>query len=162
MSYCRWSTDDFQCDLYIYEDVSGGWTTHVAGGRVVWHEGALPEPIDYATDPVGHFDRMIAVSRLMPVDELEGNENFHREGIDLPLAGETFNDSTPGACAARVEHLIDLGYRCPSEVVTELRIEQANLDRESRRSSVFDRPPGNVYDVPEGVIPEAMMEKFDD
>lgn len=26
MSYCRWSTDDFKCDLYIYEDVAGGWT----------------------------------------------------------------------------------------------------------------------------------------
>lgn len=29
MAYCRWSTPD--CDVYVYEDVMGGWTTHVKG-----------------------------------------------------------------------------------------------------------------------------------
>lgn len=29
MSYCRWSSDNFKCDVYVYADVSGGWTTHV-------------------------------------------------------------------------------------------------------------------------------------
>ena len=33
MSYCRWSTDNFKCDLYCYEDVNGGFTTHVASNR---------------------------------------------------------------------------------------------------------------------------------
>ena len=25
MAYCRFSSDDFQCDLYVYADVSGGF-----------------------------------------------------------------------------------------------------------------------------------------
>lgn len=33
MSYCRWSSDNFECDLYCYSDVNGGYTTHVAGRR---------------------------------------------------------------------------------------------------------------------------------
>jgi hypothetical protein len=33
MSFCRWSSDNFQCDLYCYADVGGGYTTHVAGYR---------------------------------------------------------------------------------------------------------------------------------
>jgi len=35
MSYCRWSSDNWQCDLYCYDDISGGITTHVAGYRCV-------------------------------------------------------------------------------------------------------------------------------
>ncbi len=34
MSYCRWSSDNTNCDLYCYEDCSGGFTTHVAGFRL--------------------------------------------------------------------------------------------------------------------------------
>jgi hypothetical protein len=26
MSYCRWSSDGMKCDVYVYEDVSGGFT----------------------------------------------------------------------------------------------------------------------------------------
>ena len=28
MSYCRWSSDCHQSDVYVYEDVKGGFTTH--------------------------------------------------------------------------------------------------------------------------------------
>jgi len=33
MSYCRWSSDDFRCDLYCYADIGGGYTTYVAKVR---------------------------------------------------------------------------------------------------------------------------------
>jgi hypothetical protein len=32
LSYCRWSSDNFRCELYCYQDTCGGWTTHVAAG----------------------------------------------------------------------------------------------------------------------------------
>jgi hypothetical protein len=35
MSYCRWSSMDFKCDLYCYEHCDGTWTTHVASNKVV-------------------------------------------------------------------------------------------------------------------------------
>jgi hypothetical protein len=40
MSYCRWSSDNWKCDLYCYADCYGGYTTHVAGNRIV---GEVPE-----------------------------------------------------------------------------------------------------------------------
>lgn len=43
MSYCRWSTDDFLCDLYIYEHYEGFWAIHVASIRRVYHK-PLPPP----------------------------------------------------------------------------------------------------------------------
>ena len=42
MSYCRWSSDDFQCDVYVYESVAGGFVTHVAANRVVFRMNCLP------------------------------------------------------------------------------------------------------------------------
>jgi len=35
MAYCRWSSDNFQSDVYVYEDIDGTWITHVAGSRIV-------------------------------------------------------------------------------------------------------------------------------
>ncbi len=32
MSYCRWSSDGFQCDVYVYE-TCGGYAVHVARNR---------------------------------------------------------------------------------------------------------------------------------
>lgn len=34
MSYCRWSSMDFKCDLYIYE-AEDGIAIHVASNRVI-------------------------------------------------------------------------------------------------------------------------------
>lgn len=31
MSYCRWSSDDFKSDVYVYES-QAGWITHVKDG----------------------------------------------------------------------------------------------------------------------------------
>ena len=53
MSYCRWSSDNWKCDLYCYEDVSGGITTHVAGNRIV---GDIPEaPLSLLGKTEGHY-----------------------------------------------------------------------------------------------------------
>lgn len=39
MSYCRWSSDDFGCDVYAYESAEG-FTVHVAEARYV---GDIPK-----------------------------------------------------------------------------------------------------------------------
>lgn len=127
ISYCRWSTDDFQCDLYVYEDVGGYWSINVAGRRLVWHEGFLPEPVNVSADPTGFFERMSEVMDLMRHDG-EDCEAYHREDIDLPHAGAHFAEATPGDAADRLEELRDLGYRFPEQVITELRQEQGTLN----------------------------------
>lgn len=119
MSYCRWSSDDFSCDLYVYADTSGGFTIHVAGYRVL---GEVPK-IDWrylnGDDEPGAIDRFVQ-SQHAQMDYLQ---TAKREPIELPHAGETFSEPDAMACAERVQRLLDLGYRAPDGVVKALREE---------------------------------------
>ena len=107
MSYCRFSSDDFACDLYCYEDVSGGWTTHVAGNRIV---GDVPS---------------IKGWHQMPPDEMaaawEAQHKFldacERQPIGLPHDGEMFNDPTLEDFRERLIYLRGVGYRFPDYVL---------------------------------------------
>lgn len=122
MSYCRWSSDDFDCDVYVYADVRGGWSTHVAGRRVVYKaplppEVALPARSDPTYDEAfeAWFERHRKVKAMR--DEADLVE------IGLPHDGETFSDETPGLCADRLEYLRVLGYHVPQYAIDELRTE---------------------------------------
>ena len=42
MAWCRWSTDSYNCDLYVYEK-SEGHALHVARSRLIWDE-PFPKP----------------------------------------------------------------------------------------------------------------------
>lgn len=115
MAYCRWSSDDFQCDLYVYEDVAGGYTTHVANLRPVFRD-PLPEPIEWDPDNVEPwFMRYFAVMKMV--------ENAERVPIGGPYDSQTFSDPTPGACADRLEMLRGAGYNVPQYAIDELRAE---------------------------------------
>lgn len=116
MSYCRWSTDDFQCDLYVYESVGGFWSTNVAGNRIVYKE-PLPAPVPFSADRLGEWRE-----RHERVAQMIGEAD--RVYIELPHAGESFEDPTPGACADRLEYLKGLGYKFPDDVIDALREEQ--------------------------------------
>lgn len=93
MSYCRWSSDGGQCDLYCYEDVNGGFTTHVAGRR-------RHPPPDNLIDPYGPLGiKMITGGK--PGDWKTTNEKWQKyletAGFDLiisPHAGMSYNDPT--------------------------------------------------------------------
>ena len=54
MSYRRWSSDDFQCDVYVYESVAGGFVTHVAANRVVFKD-ELPALVPFEPEYVDQF-----------------------------------------------------------------------------------------------------------
>jgi hypothetical protein len=113
MSYCRWSSDDFQCDVYVYADAGGGWTTHVAGNRVVYKE-PLPPVVSYE-DPEAWATRHNYVMRMVDAAD--------RVPIDLLEAGETYNDPTAAACADRLETLRAAGFVVPQYAIDELRKE---------------------------------------
>lgn len=116
MSYCRFSSNDFQCDVYVYADVTGGFTTHVAGNRVVFGR-ELPEVValNGEADAVRWYARHKQVMEM--IDESK------RESIDLPHAGGTFNDHDANECANRLESLRELGYRVPQYAIDALRQE---------------------------------------
>lgn len=122
MSYCRWSSDDFKCDLYVYECVDETWTIHVAGRRVVetvppirWPTN--PEDTDQVADFIAdHRARNAFMDTVTHVP------------IGLPHDGETFKLASPGDCADKCAELIALGYHAPSHVIPDLREEQAEMD----------------------------------
>ena len=112
MSYCRWSTDNFRCDLYCYADVSGGYTTHVAGRRHGPEYTEMPE-FD-KTDP--HcLDEWYAKSFV---------------DIGLPHDGKSFNDPTLEDFLARVTSLRDMGYIVPDRAIENIKVEIEDEKRE--------------------------------
>lgn len=120
MSYCRWSTDDYQCDVYVYSDARGGWTTHVASARYAYKE-PLPPMVAFDPDNDQAWEAWLArhkkVQRM--VDEAD------RVAIGLPHDGETYNDDSPSECADRLESLRQLGYIVPQDAIDSLRDEAA-------------------------------------
>lgn len=122
MSYCRWSSDNWKSDVYVYEHVSGVWVTHVAGNRVVGDVPRVPRPTRE------NKDEWLAAHRV----QMEFLETAARTDIDLPYAGESFDDGTPGECADRLEALRTLGYNVPQYAIDVLRDES---DRAAKAAS---------------------------
>jgi len=123
MSYCRWSSDDFRCDLYVYGHCDGTWTTHVAGSR---YAGEVPPTPDLRT--AGTEEYMVAYrAQRAYLDAAE------LEPIALPHAGATFKDAGPAECATTLRMLRDLGYRVPDYAIEGLDEEAAEdaADREA-------------------------------
>ena len=112
MAYCRWS----DCDVYVYEDVGGGWTTHVAGRRRV--AGKAPD-INFTS--VETIQATYAARNAWYEAHPEMND------IGLPCDGESYNDASPGECADRLQGLKAMGYDVPDEVIDELREEHKDF-----------------------------------
>lgn len=134
MSYCRWSSDAFQCDVYVYEDASGGWTTHVAGRRV---KHAPPESLTSmkvtASTALDYWAALDAWRGSLPKDEhgdIADSEYLALKDIG-PEAGESYNDPTPSECADRLEGLRAKGFNVPQYAIDALReeaLESASAD----------------------------------
>ncbi|HLP99169.1 MAG TPA: hypothetical protein VK149_12075 [Sideroxyarcus sp.] len=147
MSYCRFSSDNFMCDVYVYADCYGGWTTHVAGNRLVIPP--IPEPsFDMVIVRGGTFDKK---ARKMVYERKIDAVIAHvtatlwgwlrmphrwsmaiipRKYIGLPHDGGEFNDPTAGDCADRLVWLRGMGYKVPQYVIDALRAEQEETNEE--------------------------------
>ena len=142
MSYCRWSSMNWRCDVYVYEDVSGGWTTHIAGNRRLLPP--IPDiPINRWPSFGGKWscrDRKViypSAWHAVAAHAMFGFCSFWHNWVHMlslrmiPLVkiglqcdGMTFNDSTPGDCADQLEYLRRLGYIVPQYAIDALRDEQ--------------------------------------
>jgi len=144
MSYCRFSSLNWMCDVYVYEDATfGGWTTHVAGNRLIF----APIP----TLPVmplfgGTWDRearrIVYPSRwrerlaracthlwlASPRLTLWCLDVIPRRPIGLKHDGESFSDGSPGDCADRLLRPRAIGYRVPDSAIAALQAEQRAID----------------------------------
>jgi hypothetical protein len=136
MSICRWSSDDYQSDLYVYESAEG-FMIHVSNGRYVTRN-PLPEPIpklhnvgldsrEWAEHAKAVHDRSQLVHRMICEAAVAP--------IGLPCDGKTFVEPSAEACAARIQELIDMGYRVPDGVVEGL-LEEAEGEGSDGRQGI--------------------------
>lgn len=109
MSICRFSSDDFRSDLYIYQSLNG-FEVHVAGNRHV------VEPEDWGGNDDFNLEQTLARSakRQKEIDESP------LIPIELPYSGESFSFPTSEETAAFVEELIKIGYIVPSYVIDSI------------------------------------------
>ena len=116
MSYCRWSSEDFQCDVYVYEDCSGGFTVHVADNKPVFKE-PLPKEIPFDTEHQKEwFDRHKKVMSMV--------SGSKRKKIGLPHDGKTYNYDTAEEMAEFLRELKVLGYYVPEYAIENLLLDQ--------------------------------------
>jgi hypothetical protein len=119
MSYCRWSSMNWTCDLYCYADMTGGWTTHVAPRRRI---DAVPD--DRQEDFIGHKISIAEYTQLHR-QQMIALQRIPFEPLRLPHAGETFHDSTLAEFKRRLLELRQLGYRFPDDVIDQIDAELA-------------------------------------
>lgn len=115
MSYCRFSSDDYQCDVYCFADVGGGFTTYVANNRPVL-DRMLPPEVPFDTE---HADEWMCRYHAI----MAWTSKAKRAQIGLPYDGQRFNDPTAIDAADRLQMLKDTGYNVPQYAIDALRAE---------------------------------------
>jgi hypothetical protein len=118
VSYCRWSSNDHQSDVYVYEGTDGWWHIEVARNRRV--------PVCATIRPVETFDPWDLSDEACEARE-DQEMGFTTRGvrvyIDLPYAGDSLVAETARDCAETLEGLQGLGYVVPQFALDALREE---------------------------------------
>lgn len=144
MSYCRFSSDNWRSDVYVYEHCGGGFVTHVAGNKRIFQP--IPDiPHSWMPRFGAEFVRaerrvvypsrwhQFAANRVYSVWAL-----WHRlhmfslsvipsKNIGLPHDGEALSDDTASECADRLESLQAIDYHVPQYAIDTLREEAAEV-----------------------------------
>lgn len=120
MAYCRWSDEDFQCDVYCYGDFRGGYTTHVASNRPVKNV-ELPPPVALDSENIEAW-----LARHNKV--MEWVETCERKPIGLPHDGESFDTNTASETVELLLKLKAAGYNVPDYAIDALREEAEEGD----------------------------------
>lgn len=124
MSYCRFSSADFDSDVYVYTSADG-WVTHVASTRIE-PIAEFPAPVDFepredeAAWARAVIDRQRKIHAILDASPATP--------IGLPHDGSHFLDASPGDCAGTLSMLAGAGYRVPDDVIEDLRAEQSDMD----------------------------------
>jgi hypothetical protein len=112
MSYCRWSSDDFRCDVYAYES-DAGFIVHVANSMYIGDIPRVPFILDVSNE---EFLKAYHAQH----DFLK---TAKQKKIGLENDGENFQyDSLPEMLGA-LRGLKNKGYRIPDWVFKEILIE---------------------------------------
>jgi hypothetical protein len=104
MSYCRFSSDNFKSDVYVYAHIAGGFMTHVAANRIV---GGIPPDVAYR-------DFMA--------------EPPEREPIGGPHDGESFATDSIEETIELLRDLQSKGYHVPTHAFERLNNELEEVE----------------------------------
>ncbi len=112
MSYCRWSSDSFRCDIYAYEHVNGGFMIHVAGNRI-------PDDAPRAPDLPAPGDTK-AIQRYMAEQKAWHDylKICERRPIGGGCDGQSYCEPDLEHLKARLLILREKGYRFPNYVLS--------------------------------------------
>lgn len=113
MSYCRWSSDNWKSDVYVYEDVGGGWTIHVAGNKTI-----EPAPTVPALGSVSN-EEWLAAHKV----QMAFLNTAPRKSIGLSHDGQSFNEDDIPTTISRLLELRSMGYHVPEYALESLRDE---------------------------------------
>jgi hypothetical protein len=122
MSYCRFSTDSFDSDVYVYED-GHGFMTHIATHRYM---NKNPRPIEPGVTN-------ISIEELLKYNNDINKWVTHSKlvGIGLKFDGKTHCHETAKECADNLMRLRDMGYHVPQSAIDRLRAEENNEKNKS-------------------------------
>ena len=117
MALCRWSSLDYQCDLYVYQS-EDGYTVHFAGRHTVW------------TPPESRYDIHMAFGDI-PNSEWNRRidaywaalEEADHEPIDHPWAGESVWGLSPLEAYEICEQAMAEGFRATSSLLPLIYME---------------------------------------
>lgn len=117
MSYCRWSTNDFQCDLYVFASCYGGYEINIRKTRPVFTE-PLPAVVPFDKD---HVKEWLARDNIV-------RDMLHKSAL-VPIGllhdGKTFSGDLEETIST-LENLCDLGYKFPLEIIDEIKEDGEN------------------------------------
>jgi hypothetical protein len=124
MSYCRFSSENFRSDVYVYESVADDWVIHVACRKHIMPP--IPE-LPWRQDAGKFYNLLMDLSwklnrltlRYMPMRK-----------IGLPADGAYFSLSSPRECADQLCVLRAMGYHVPQYAIDAL-VEEANEESDN-------------------------------
>lgn len=123
MSYCRWSSDNFRSDVYVYES-SSGWVIHVANRKNVIP--CIPS-LPWRSNPSKLYIGLWTWSNKLHHLSLR---YIPMRKIGLPADGQSFTLSCPRECADQLCVLRAMGYHVPQYAIDAL-VEEANEESDN-------------------------------
>lgn len=123
MSLCRFSSDDWKSDVYIYKSKLGYYVINVASGRHVPHK-PLPPKIDMENMDGKEEDKAIAFAeRFMQVYEIIQDSKL--VAIGGKYDGMTFVCNTADKTIKQLREIQEEGYHVPNFVYKLLGSEES-------------------------------------
>lgn len=118
MSYCRFSSDDFKSDVYVWRGIK--YMISVAEKRHQFDRSSLPPKPDRGDEKFAAKQAERHSKLIRKVDQADTKR------IGGPYDGDTFTASTPGETADKLEKIDEAGYHVPDHVINTLREEEQN------------------------------------